>query len=216
MPSSGARMARCGGNVLNPVTHSRWFRIGAACAGAALIGAVAVASCAVPGFDLVESVAQQGGGGAGGEISEGGSIGGSGACNNVEPPLAPTTTDPGSDIDFVAAMRTVDFGESFDKDVGPTVGYDLDARCTCRGDESSCATVGNQPEDCDGPGGRDNAVARLFDNLSLFTEDSFDSTYQSARANMGNFSILFRVSGWNGAPNDEDVQLAIYTSQGNG
>ncbi len=117
-------------------------------------------------------------------------------------------------MDFVTAARTLNFGEDFDDMEGPTVGYDLDTRCTCLGDEPSCATVGNMPVDCDGPRGRDNAVARLFDNLSLFEPTAFNSESHSAAMNSGEFTLLFRVSDYNGTPNDEEVTLAIYTSPG--
>lgn len=189
----------------------RWYGAAAALVCGTVFGVSLAASCAVPGFELVDTLPSSGGAGGTGA---GNPNGGSAACDNVEPPLAPTTTDPGSDVDFVVAVRTLDFGEDFDTAEGPIVGYDLDARCTCLGDEPSCGTVGNEPEDCDGPGGRDNAVARLFDNLSLFEPQSFNSQYHSAQANMGDLGLLFRVMRWNGAANDEDVTLAIYTSPG--
>ena len=67
--------------------------------------------------------------------------------------------------------------------------------------------------DCDGPNGRDNAVARLFKQLLLF-DDKFSSTYQSEQADAGQFTVLLRVYGYNGQPNDTDVTLAIYSSPG--
>ena len=92
------------------------------------------ASCAVPGFELVDTVT----GGAGGTAGAGpGGSGGSSACESAEPPNAPDTSDPGpDDVDFVVATRSLDFGEEFDDD-GPSVGYDLDTRCTCLGGRSA-------------------------------------------------------------------------------
>ncbi len=194
------------------MSRSLWRLLAAA--GAAAVCAVSLAvSCAIPGFELADATSGPGSGGGGG-AGAGGGDGGAGACQSIEPPLAPNHTDPGTDVDFVVAVRTLDFGEDFDPDQGPVVGYDLDARCTCLGGTPSCATVGNQPVDCDGPRGRDNAVARLFDNLGLFEPESFNSQYHSAAANMGSFGLLFRVMGYNGGQNDQDVTLAIYTSSG--
>ena len=194
--------------------RAQWLALGAGISCGAVVVSSLAASCAVPGFDLVDSTpGGQGGESAGGRGGSGAS-GGQGACQSVEPPLSPATTDPGADVDFVAAVRTLDFGEDFTPGVGPTVGYNLDARCTCLGDAPSCAPVGNEPEECDGPGGRDNAVARLFDNLSMFEPNAFNSQSHSASANDGSFSLLFRVTDYNGAANDESVTLAIYTSGG--
>jgi hypothetical protein len=188
----------------------RWLALGLLAAGAAT---AIVSSCAVAGFDLVDGVPLGGAGGVGG-TQTGGGDGGEGACQNAEPPLAPDGTDPGSDVDFVVAVRSIDFGEDFDEDVGPAIGYDLDAKCTCLGDMPSCATVGSAPEDCDGPNGRDNAVARLFDNLSLFEPNAFDSQHHSADADMGNWTLLIRVMGYSGGANDEEVTVAVYPSPG--
>lgn len=187
---------------------------------AGLCGAsISAASCAVPGFELVEGTGgttNAGGAGAtGGDGGTGGGTGGDGACSNVRPPLPPTESDPGpDDVDFVAAVRSLDFGEQHDEDVGPTVGYDLDKECTCLGGVPSCQPVGAMANDCDGPGGRDNAVARLFKNLGLFESEQFNSTHQSSEAESGEFSILVRVLDYNGQPNDTSVGVIVYSSPG--
>jgi hypothetical protein len=177
------------------------------------------ASCAIPGFDQVTGsaggTATGGSGATGGGGAGSGGQGGSGACGSLQPPLPPAESDPGTDdVDFVVALRTLDFGESLDAAEGPTVGYDLDKECTCLGGNPTCQAPGSMPVDCDGPGGRDNAVARLFQNLGLFEPETFTSEYQSGKADAGDFSILFRVSDYNGQPNDTAVTLAVYTSPG--
>ncbi|HHH27421.1 MAG TPA: hypothetical protein ENK57_03595, partial [Polyangiaceae bacterium] len=184
------------------------MRVGLWTAGA-LSGALGVAlaagaSCAVPGFELVDGAGGAGpgvgGSGAGsmGGSGQGGGVGGAGLCGSVQPPLPPDESDPGpDDVDLVVAVRSLDFGEDHADELGPSVGYDLDKECTCLGGNPTCQTVGAMPNDCDGPGGRDNAVARLFKNLGLFDPNSFDSQFQSAKANDGEFSILIRVRDYN-------------------
>lgn len=182
---------------------------------------VVAASCAVPGFELVDGVggAGTGMGGSGatsaGGSGQGGGTGGAGLCGSVQPSLPPDESDPGpDDVDLVVAVRSLDFGEDHETDVGPAVGYDLDKECTCLGGNPTCQTVGAMPNDCDGPGGRDNAVARLFKEFTLFEPDSFDSQFQSAKANDGEFSILVRVRDYNGQPNDDAVTVIVYSSPG--
>ena len=106
----------------------RWLAILGAASSATIFAVSVAGSCAVPGFDLVDAAAAGPGGGGGTGTAGSGATGGSGACDNAEPPLAPTVTDPGTDVDFVAAVRTLDFGEDLEPAVGPEVGYDLDAR----------------------------------------------------------------------------------------
>ncbi|MEZ4440586.1 MAG: hypothetical protein R3B72_15920 [Polyangiaceae bacterium] len=180
------------------------------------------ASCAIPGFDQVDGAGGGGATGSGGAGSTGGTsstggnagAGGAGACGSVEPPGPPSTTDPGSDVEIVVALRSMDFGETLDTQEGPTVGVNLDKECTCDGGEPTCSTVGSMPEDCDGPGGRDNAVARFFNNLNLFESEAFSSEVQSQKAEAGDFSMLFRITGYNGQANDQQVTVAIYSSPG--
>ena len=199
---------------------------GAATILAGVLGALGVAgllasSCAVPGFELVDAPPGAGGGGngTGGIISSGGGgSGGAGACNSIRPPSPPAQADPGpNDVDFVVAVYSMHFGEDFDPltEIGPSVGYDLDKECTCIDEgPATCVPVGSNPNDCDGPRGRDNAVARVFNNLNLFFTDTFDSDYNSTRAQEGDWTLLLRVMDYNGQPNDDSVRVAIYPSPG--
>ncbi len=184
---------------------------------AAVLG-ITGASCLVDGFELVPS-ASGGGGGAGagaGGAAEGGA-GGSGGCTSATWPDPPPQPDPGvDDVDFVAAIRSIDFGEGAPdlSEEGPRVGYDLDGRCTCRGAGSSCQRPAfATATDCDGPGGVDNAGARLFALVAPFAKD-LSSAYQSELADKGGWSLLVRVSEYNGKANDSAVRTALYPSPG--
>jgi hypothetical protein len=157
-------------------------------------------------------------GGNGGVSPTGGSGGtggvGGGVCGHATWPPPPDASDPGADdVTIVVAFRNVDIGET-DLTDGPTVGYDLDKTCTCRGESSSCILPEFATGDgCDGPLGRDNAVARLFDDLSAFSEN-VSSTNITANLNGGEWGLLLRVSEYNGQPNDDDVTVALLTSGG--
>jgi opacity protein-like surface antigen len=190
------------------------MRIGLSFAALTLLGGASAiaASCFVPGFELVDGAG--GSGAASGGSAQNGGNGGAGLCGSVRPPAPPSDATPGGTIGFVAAVRSVDFDEQLDMEEGPTVGYDLDKECTCSGGEPTCAPPGNAPVDCDGPGGRDNAVSRLFSQLTLFESQAFSSSYQSQRADEGAWSLLIRVIGYNGEPDDNDLQVAIYPSPG--
>ncbi|MBW2526133.1 MAG: hypothetical protein JRI23_18270, partial [Deltaproteobacteria bacterium] len=175
------------------VRRHRRGLVAATAAAAALVGTASGSSCFVEGFVLVEAA-----GGAtatGGTSGSGGAVGGAGGgvCSHATWPSPPASADPGTnDVDFVVAARSIDFGEA-DLSQGATVGYDLDNHCTCQGEGDSC----REPEwavanHCDGPAGRDNAIAELFHDLATFDE-SFSSVTATERAERGNGTILVRV-----------------------
>ncbi|MBI4705782.1 MAG: hypothetical protein HY744_32210 [Deltaproteobacteria bacterium] len=178
---------------------------------------VAAASCVVPGFEKIDAPpgafdagadappdADAGAGGGGGEPG----------CEHVRWPDPPDASDPSdASIEFVVALRRVDLGEK-DLDAGPDVGFDLDERCTCRGQGSSCKEPGWATENpCDGPGGRDNATALMHGYAQSFYPVLSSEIY-SQSLNDGYASVLARVRDYNGQPNDEQVELGLYLSGG--
>ncbi|MSP26722.1 MAG: hypothetical protein EXR75_16590 [Myxococcales bacterium] len=185
----------------------------------AAVGPWLGASCVVAGFELVPGGGGSGGGSVGSVGSGAGGSGadGGGACIGATWPDPPTTVEPApDDVEFVAALRTVDIGEADPQLAmqGPSVGYDLDARCTCLGDGASCQKPAFASGDhCDGPGGVDNATARLFALAAPFAKE-LSSANQSASAAAGNWSLLARVSEFNGTLNDAQVRVALYPSPG--
>lgn len=144
----------------------------------------------------------------------GGGQGGGQACEHALYPSPPSVSDPGpDDVAFVAAVRRLDFGET-DLANGPTVGYDLDGFCTCQGQGDSCREPDFADADhCDGPIGRDNAMAQLFAQTAAFSND-LSSEFHSQRAETGQWTFLVRVDEYNGLPNDLAVRVALYVSPG--
>lgn len=172
--------------------------------------AAIVPACFLPGFEKVE--------GTGGS---GGSAGGAPpVCETVS--YVETTngeTTPSDPRDFFNALRVVDFGE-----VALTTrpGFDLDGVCTCCTDCEQTPTCnpppGAQGEECDSTDGlpnqgRDNNLAKF-----LATNESSDlglsSTALRSAIDAGTWTLLLRVSDWNGLDDDGQVTVAVYTTFG--
>jgi len=179
-----------------------------------------VASCVLGGFDRGE-LAGTGGGGSGAAGGAGGDVAGGGAgadangrivpeCQSLTVPPPPVDAPPGGTIEAVMAMDSLDFGEGT---AITEVGLDLDEKCTCQGDGTSCVPpTAKLP--CDAPRGVDNAGHVLFKQLAaggLLNSDAL-----SARALDGQFSILLRVLDYNGEPDDAQVSVEWLIAKGLG
>jgi hypothetical protein len=134
-------------------------------------------------------------------------------CDHAEPPARPAQDDPsdaGGDVELTVAVRTIDFSTS--NEAG-AYGYDLDHTCTCPAPETCVPAKNTQKEHCDDSQGRDNAGGALIQNFAQLTS-AFDTSKINANLGKGSNSVLFRVSNWNGAPNDTSVSLAVFVSNG--
>ncbi len=158
-----------------------------------------VASCALSGFDKVPY--GSGGGGAGD------------GCNHAVAPSRPTIADAGGSLDLVFAMHSVDFGE--DQPLADRPGLDLDAACTCEDAMAAqCVLPTYAVADmrCDSADGRDNATADLIGFIKKNT-GSGSKQFSDSMA-VGKWSILIRVTGYDGTPNDSKVSVALYMTPG--
>ncbi len=130
-------------------------------------------------------------------------------CTHALPPDPPSVVDAGGDISFVVASSSIDFG---DKQGGNplAIGYDLDMRCTCQGEGNGCLRESWASEEaCDGPGGRDNMTGKFLTALGgLFSDLGSESWSQGTTE--GLWSLLLKVSGYNGLPDDDRVRLDWY------
>ncbi len=164
-----------------------------------LVVLATLAGCIVSGFELSDTS---------------GSSASGASCDSVRWPEPPGQTTPqAGEADIVVALRHMDFGEE-NLLKGPTKGYDLDQRCTCKGDKNSCLIPDYAGADhCDGPGGVDNAVAQLFAALSVFSS-GLTSKKQSESSEAGYWSLLIRIRDYNGQPNDNQVSVALFASPG--
>jgi hypothetical protein len=134
-------------------------------------------------------------------------------CALTHPPAAPAKDDPSDagDLTLYLAMRTVDLGIRDDGGVPPPFGYDLDGLCTCPGPPDCVSAMTT----CDQAGGIDNAGGALFRQFyqlgggSLFSQDAVNSQIAAGQA-----TLLLRIRQYNGTPNDTQVELALYVSDG--
>jgi hypothetical protein len=118
----------------------------------------------------------------------------------AEPPDG-SIKDIGELVAAMSSMRTHSTG-------GPLFGFDLDDLCTCPARVACLGAQAGQP--CDPPGsGIDNAAAALFTLFSKSTGASMDESGLRLGLDRGRFSVVFRLSGWNGEADDPDVLLQV-------
>jgi hypothetical protein len=174
-------------------------------ASVAAVIAATVDGCALPSFTLVPP-APDAGHDAGRPEPAG--------CVIATYPDPPGGTDDGTAIPMVFAIHSIDMGDN-----GDTPGYDLDYFCTCIDDGGpSCAGASPQISTyCDAPGGVDNQAAKLFQLIELgFGPATFGSEFFSTEAGGGAWSLLIRLDGYNGMPDDPSVTVALFPSHGLG
>jgi hypothetical protein len=108
----------------------------------------------------------------------------------------------------VVAVRSIDLGEG---QPNAEVGLDLDLTCSCQGEGPTCTPLNDAGPRCDGPDGRDNAALRIFNVLSsAFGSDAFGSDFYSQQSETGGWSLLMRIRGYNGQPDDDRVRFDWY------
>jgi len=182
---------------------------------AAAGGVVVASSCILDDFD-VDDAASVGGAGAASSSSAAGGTGGDSICPHRVWPTAPTDPPDGDALEFTVAIRSVQLGEDFDPRTGPTIGYDLDGVCSGQGEEDICSKpdFADASVLVDGPEGIDNNAARVFGEAGNFYPRLISSSAYTQGISDGEWSVLFRVRGYNGEPNDGQVELALYPSPG--
>jgi hypothetical protein len=145
----------------------------------------------------------------------------------------PAFSDPGSDLPpiYLALSRLRAGTTKDDPPLTPDdfawqdVGFDFDKRCTrsatCEVDqmqvsELSCANSNLTP--FDGNQCRDNELGKLLKVASLTPTvgEYFGLTERdwNCELHRGGFTIMFKISRYNGRNNDQDVRLDMYTSTG--
>jgi hypothetical protein len=133
-------------------------------------------------------------------------------CAHRHWPARPASDDPSStpSVEVIDALATLDIG--VEPDGGPPPpGFDLDGVCTCPGPDSCRNTDTTKPH-CDDDAGGDNSGGGLLRALGTF--GVFNSTSIDQRLAQGYYGLLVDVRNWNGQPNDTNVSVAIYVSNG--
>ncbi|MBN9167764.1 MAG: hypothetical protein BGO98_02520 [Myxococcales bacterium 68-20] len=142
-----------------------------------------------------------------------------GACGvdrigEVGRPLESPRTEDGGTVLF--ALSSLDLG--INPAEGPP-GFDLDRRVTSDLATSSCALPdAGDPRALlrsvgDPPSGVDNTTFALVQLLRSYVA-AFDPTRIDLRLRTGYFGLVFRIDGWNGAKNDDDVSVMAFPTIG--
>ncbi|NUP04448.1 MAG: hypothetical protein HOW73_00115 [Polyangiaceae bacterium] len=178
--------------------------------GSIILAALFTPACFLPSFEK-----DQGGGGEGG-----GGSSGTGTCEIelATPPTAPADPNPGGEIEFFSAWHAVDVGESH---MASRPGFDLDGVCACCDvcDTSTCAPpLGTTEEYCDAVEGepnegRDNNAAKFLLAIAELNT-ALTSQGMQQRTEIGTWSVIVRVSQYNGDPDDGQVNVALYSTTG--
>ncbi|MFO0678383.1 MAG: hypothetical protein U0169_17735 [Polyangiaceae bacterium] len=187
------------------------WSVGAVGAFAVAACVAASASCSIYGAGLLEP-------GIDGSVAETSSTPDAavdvlGACDRDTLPPRPTTidaglTDAGDGLDLTFAVRNlrIDVEPGLSKEgLGPATGLDLDGLCTCPG---PAACTGKLV--CDDARGRDNVLGPLTALLGGAADLSgIDYFLKSGQA-----TILVRIEGYNGLPDDDQVTFRFVNSLG--
>jgi hypothetical protein len=133
----------------------------------------------------------------------------SSSCNPASPPeRPPPSTAPQPTDRLLFAASTLELGSG-------KQGYDLDGVCTCPG-AGSCTPLGTRAmATCDGPGGIDDALGPLLSSIvTLFPKDGAISTSGSDFIRSGRQTVFVQLRGYDGTPNDDEVQVALLSGSG--
>jgi hypothetical protein len=135
------------------------------------------------------------------------------ACVHALPPPRPVTAPSDGGSDLVFAVRQVDTGDTDDA-TGTRrflqMGFDLDNACTANGAGFTCREPSWATADhTDGPGGRDNAIGESLYNATAAGGTSATQK-ASSDAESGRLSMVIRVRGYNGAADDDAIEVTYY------
>ncbi len=120
-------------------------------------------------------------------------------------------SDPSSgDVDdVIVAIESIEFGEARINSLqGSSVGYDLDGTCTCPAPRSCTRPDWIKSEACDGVDGIDNGFAGIVSIAKGFYQIASEDFASSVTD--GEWTVLIRLTGYNGQPNDTKVAVSVY------
>jgi hypothetical protein len=134
--------------------------------------------------------------------------------------LIPGQPPPESPDSATGTYTIVDALDSIDLGVGdggapdaalPPLGWDLDGVITCPG-PPSCIQMAGTTENCDDPEGRDHTGLKLFRALGATAAAGVAAANQGMQ--IGEFGLIVQVKGYNGLPNDSQLTVSIFASNG--
>jgi hypothetical protein len=138
------------------------------------------------------------------------------SCPKTRWPPPPQAPDDTTNITFVDAIRSFDFGVAEIAGIVPAVGFDLDCITTCPGASSCVPHLDTTPQElCDDPpAGEDNGLGKLLTSAAPLVSGNPQDYSVNARVAQGELGVLIKVFGYNGKPDDPNVEVAAYVSNG--
>lgn len=125
-----------------------------------------------------------------------------GGCSTARwpgpPPASTEAPDEGEVVSALSDLQVLN-------ETGTVRGFDIDGLCTCpevpacRGSEGSC----------DADGGVDNAAASFFEQFAAAGQSIVDDEGLRAGSRRGWYSVILRVVGYNGRPDDPSVTVSV-------
>lgn len=121
----------------------------------------------------------------------------------------------GGTVEFVSAVRTLDYGLGRDGGVPRDFGFDLDGVCTCSAinGAESCRTVPDASAHCDLDDGRDSISAELLVQFGqvnpAFSQQAINDSLRA-----GYYGLIVRVRNYNGNADDPNIEVAVFNSSG--
>jgi hypothetical protein len=183
-------------------------------AACALLVPAAIGCAALIGadFDAHLVAAAEGGSDAGSEGPD------TGCAHARVPPNVARGQNLGGTKEAWFALYALDYGDGDgipDAAHYGSIGYDIDRTCTGQGEAPTC--VQGPHAGVDGKDGRDNAAGELlFEVKSTYKllAATIGSTADTQQIQRGGFSILFHLTGYNGAADDDQVRVEWYAPAG--
>jgi hypothetical protein len=139
------------------------------------------------------------------------------SCDSARPPGPPSVSGTPGDVELIAVITSLDYGDEADA-TGTrrhqSIGYDVDDRCTNRGDPPECEPPEwTDGDPTDGPRGQDNGVGRMLAvQEEVFGLAAITSSTESAGIVAGSRTSpgVIRLSGYSGFSDDEEVRVEWY------
>jgi hypothetical protein len=139
------------------------------------------------------------------------------ACELRRVPLPPppeSETDVKMMVTLAIDALRIDSASSLTGVLPPTVGLDLDDRCTCPEEESCVRPPDAGIKKCDGDGGADNALGAMFGSLANLEQEAFGPDFATRAIRGGSYGALMTIGDWNGEANDAKIFVSFFLSQG--
>lgn len=135
-------------------------------------------------------------------------------CDHLYPPPPPPGLDDGTiSLEMVVVMKELKLATQTG---AVSVGYDLDGKCTKANVPESQTCLGKKDFADPGERGVDNNGGLVFNNFNSIPGQKKINVEDRANEGIleGKNSLLVRVTGYNGKPDDRSVSVSIYASPG--